>query len=292
MRKIKFRSVFILGLFLLIPLTGCNVLSSLIKQEGEKTPLAQLLESSPALSSDQAVSAVKGEQSIKLFFPDKTGKNLIVENRTIPKTVSLAKESAVQWIKGPQSASGEVQAAANPETVLKGIALKDGAATVDLSKEFLQAYGKAEPQTVLYGLVNTLTQFSTVQSVRIRIEGEEIKTFRGQKTDQLIFNNDLVEEAEKRSMIRQEKVFRQDRAIRPGQTAVHPARSIFLPIRDFLEKEKGNVFQFLNIADWKDTAGLKEKMKYLSYSCEKYVKISQSKNIFNFQILCGRSGNL
>lgn len=198
MRKIRYWPVLVFCLVILVPLTGCNVLSSLIKQEGDKTPLAQLLESSPAASFTPATSSAQGERTIKLFFPDKTGKTLIVEKRVIPKTVSLAKESVIQWLKGPGSSTGEFQAAVNPATTLRDIALKNGVAIVDLSKDFLQAYGKAEPQAVLYGLVNTITQYSTVQSVSIRVEGQEIKTFRGQKTDRLFFNNTLVQESERK----------------------------------------------------------------------------------------------
>jgi spore germination protein GerM len=127
---------------------------------------------------------MKGEQTIKLFFPDNTGKTLITETRVIPKTLSLAKESVIQWLKGPDLSSSEGRIAVNPvnpSTTLRDIALKNGIAVVDLSKEFLQAYGQAEPQVVLYGLVNTLTQYSTITAVSIRIEGQEIKTFRGQR---------------------------------------------------------------------------------------------------------------
>lgn len=200
MRRIKLLLGLLLCMLIVLSLSGCDVLSSLIKQEGDKTPIAQLLENSTANPSNQAISAVKGEQTIKLFFPDKTGKTLITETRVIPKTLSLAKESVVQWLKGPDLSSNGSNAVnpVNPSTALRDIALKNGVAVVDLSKEFLQAYGQAEPRVVLYGLVNTLTQYSTVKSVSIRIEGQEIKTYRGQKTDNLIFNNDLLQESEQK----------------------------------------------------------------------------------------------
>lgn len=162
-----------LGVFLLIfVLSGCGTLQTLVQKDGETSPLADWIGGG---TNDEvnvpATSNLGDGKMISLYFPDATGKALVKEERTIPKTLSLARETVNQWLKGP-AVNGNAQNAVDPATTLLDIAIKDGVATVDLSHEFTQSYGKVSQEVAVYGLVNTLTQFPTVHEVKFRIEGK------------------------------------------------------------------------------------------------------------------------
>ncbi|UWG96949.1 GerMN domain-containing protein [Dehalobacter sp. DCM] len=193
MRKVKLLLTFTLAIVSIFFLVGCNILDGLVKDNGGETPLSQILNRNT--SSDDTVAVItnpeQGEQTVKLYFADKNGELLIEESRTIPKTLSLARETVNQWLLGPSGATDSYPVV-NPQTTLKDIAIKNGIAIVDLSKEFLQPYSNVAAETALYGLVNTLTQFATVEIVTIRVEGQEIKTYRSLSTDNLRYRADIV----------------------------------------------------------------------------------------------------
>lgn len=151
-------------------LAGCGTLQTLVQKDGGTSPLSQWIG-----GSEQTVPATTNlgdGKAVKLYFPDSTGKSLIKEERTLPKTLSVARESINQWLKGPVQGKG--QAAVAPATTLLDIVVKDGVATVDLSKEFTQPFGKVSQEVAVYGLVNTLTQFPTVHEVKLKIEGKAL----------------------------------------------------------------------------------------------------------------------
>lgn len=172
-KRIKF--LLHLGVILLsaLVLSGCGTLQTLVQKDGGTSPLAEWIGGASQETSIPAISNLGDGKAISLYFPDSTGKTLIKEERTLPKTLSLARETVNQWLRGP-AVQGSTQAAVDPKTTLIDIAVKDGVATVDLSREFTQVYGKISQEVAVYGLVNTLTQFPTVHEVKLRIEGKAL----------------------------------------------------------------------------------------------------------------------
>lgn len=156
-----------------LALSGCGTLETLIQEDGETSPLADWIGGTNEETSIPATSNLGDGKMISLYFPDTTGKALLKEERTLPKTLSLARETVNQWLTGP-SVQGSVQNAVDPMTKLLDISIKDGMATVDLSREFTQIQGNVSQEVAVYGLVNTLTQFPTVQAVKIRVEGKDL----------------------------------------------------------------------------------------------------------------------
>lgn len=193
MQKMKWLFAGSLCIAAIMMLVGCNILDNLIKEGGGSAPLGQILNRSKDVSQEAlpVVVTPEGEQTVKLYFSDKDGKILMEQSRTIPKTLSLARETVNQWLRGPTGDSG-CYPAASPATKLIDISIKNGVATVDLSKEYLQPFSNVTAETALYGLVNTVAQFSTVELVKVRIEGQEIRTYRGIDLDYLRFRNDLI----------------------------------------------------------------------------------------------------
>ena len=176
--KARIWNSFLMGvvLFSLIFIAGCGTLETLVNKDGASTSLGDLIGGTKTnvLPATTTVSTSADGKSVVLYFADSTGKYLVKEQRLLPQTTSVARETVTQWLKGPAVKGTTVQASVPTTTVLLDIAIKENVVIVDLSKDFLQPNSKVSPEVALYGLVNTLTQFSTVQQVQIRIEGKPL----------------------------------------------------------------------------------------------------------------------
>ncbi|WP_092335078.1 GerMN domain-containing protein [Desulfosporosinus hippei] len=191
--KVRVRNYSLLGVVLLslILMTGCGTLETLVKKDGASTPLADWIGSTGDKETTIPASTTTGEgKVVALYYPDASGKYLLKEERTLPKTVSLARETVVQWLKGPSG--NDLLASVSSTTTLRDIAIRDNVVIVDLSKEFLQPNSKVAPEIALYGLVNTLTQFSTIKQVQIRVDGQPISKYGTIDASNLVYKANLV----------------------------------------------------------------------------------------------------
>jgi Spore germination protein len=190
--------------FSLIFLAGCGTLETLVNKDGNATSLGNFIsgDKSAALpaSSTVSIGGTAGTSSaeskvIALYFADPTGKYLVKEERVLPKTVSLARETVTQWLKGPAAGKGtSLLAPVSTAATLLDIAIKDNVAIVDLSKEFLQPNSKVSPEVALYGLVDTLTQFSSIKQVQIRIEGKALTKYGSIDATKLVNKASLIKD--------------------------------------------------------------------------------------------------
>lgn len=195
MMKVQVRKSILIGtVFLsLIFMTGCGTLETLVKKDGTTTPLTEWIGAGENKEVSVPASTTGGEgKAVSLYFPDKSGKYLLKEERTLPKTLSLARETVNQWLKGPME-TDSMQSSVSTATVLRDIAIKDNVIIVDLSKEFMLSNSKVTPEVALYGLVNTLTQFSTVKQVQIRIEGEPLSKYGTIDATHLAYKASLIQ---------------------------------------------------------------------------------------------------
>ena len=166
--------------FSLIFVGGCGTLETLVKKDGDmSTSFGNFIGADKTGTLPAATTATTaGEaKTVALYFADSTGKYLVKEQRTLPKTVSLARETVTEWLKGPATQGTAVLAAVPTNTLLRDIVLKENVITVNLSEEFMQPNAKVSQEVALYGLVNTLTQFSTIKQVQIRIEGTPLTKY-------------------------------------------------------------------------------------------------------------------
>ncbi len=170
--------------------TGCGTLETLLQKSNSQDSLGSWI-GGEAANVPALVNTAEGK-TVSLYFADSSGKYLIREERTLPKTLSLARETVTQWLKGPLGKNTSIQPLVSPMTTLLDIAIKDGVATVDLSKEFIKPYQKITPEIEIYGLVNTLTQFSSIKEVRIRIEGKMLNKLGNIDTTQLTSKLSLI----------------------------------------------------------------------------------------------------
>ncbi len=177
---------FLMALCLLIlGISGCGTMERLLK-DNAKESFNNLLNTGDV---SWPAAGVAGEtRSIIVYFADAAGKNLIPQERQIPKTLSPARETMNELIKGP--AEGLNLLPVIPKgTMLLDINIKDETAIVDLSKEIQKTLAKVAPELTVYSIVNTLTQFPTVKQVKFRVEGQPVQKIGTVNTAQALSRN-------------------------------------------------------------------------------------------------------
>ena len=127
-------------------------------------------------------SAPLGTTIVRAYFwldglPGSAG--LVAVLREIPSTKGVATAAVNALLAGPTDGerNRNISSAVPDGSQLLGLAIQNGVATVDLSSEFESGGGSASVLTRLGQLVYTLTQFPTVKSVVIQIEGETKTVF-------------------------------------------------------------------------------------------------------------------
>lgn len=168
-----------LAAFMLLVSTGCS-------QDGQQKagssaqPGIEKSSSAPAgASSEQADKAAA--KNITVYFPDANGEKLIAAKRQTSAEGSDAYKAAVQsLIDGPKS-DAEGISVMPKGTKLLGISVQDQTATVDFSGEFKRNFsGGSTGELMLIGsVVDTLTQFDGIKSVRFTVEGQRIDSLSG-----------------------------------------------------------------------------------------------------------------
>lgn len=118
---------------------------------------------------------------ITLYFQNAQSKELQKESRLIDSKELLLDpyvELLNMLMNGPESDSLEK---AIPEgTKLLGVELKGNCLNINFSKEFIENCKESEKEkkNTVYSIVNTLTELTEVNSVKILVEGEERDDFK------------------------------------------------------------------------------------------------------------------
>lgn len=128
----------------------------------------------PELNSEAGQELIE----VKLYFVGPDGKSLVMEERSIARTESMARKTLQELIKGP--AENENLPVIPEGTRLRDINLKpDGLCIVDLSSQARQAGSAEQEKLMVYAIANTLGQFPTVKDVSFMIDGQRVKTIAG-----------------------------------------------------------------------------------------------------------------
>jgi len=104
---------------------------------------------------------------------------LVPTLRVVPKTSGVARAAMEALLDADAIIDrySQLSTALPAGTSLLGITIKDGVATVDLSREFESGGGSASSLYRLGQVVYTLTQFPTVRAVLFQVEGRTVTTF-------------------------------------------------------------------------------------------------------------------
>src|SRR5690554_1942924 len=130
-----------------------------------------------------STTAVPSEANITVYFVDETGRAVPVERTTSQTGVARAAVEAL--IAGPNrsEAAAGLSTLFPADSLLLGIRVEDGTAYVDMSLEFAGGGGSASVLGRLAQLVYTLTEFDSIDRVRLLLDGEQIETFSGEGVD-------------------------------------------------------------------------------------------------------------
>lgn len=133
-------------------------------------------------TSGSPATTTAGEETMEVNVYYVRDEKMAAVRRVIPKTEGVG-EAAMRELMdapmGPESAAGMVTAI--PEsTRLLGLDIKNGIATVDLSKEYGSGGGSLSMMLRLAQVVFTLTQFPTVQGVNFMLDGKPIDVLGGE----------------------------------------------------------------------------------------------------------------
>jgi hypothetical protein len=141
---------------------------------------------SPAPSEPPATveptEAPSGATSVRIYlFMD--GK-LVPVRREVDATRAVGRAALNAMFEGPTAdeaaASPPITTEVPEGSILLGLDIADGLATVDLSREFESGGGSASMFGRLAQVVYTLTQFPTVKQVAFQLDGEPVTVFSGE----------------------------------------------------------------------------------------------------------------
>lgn len=116
--------------------------------------------------------------SIVLYFDNGKG-SLSAERREIPKVAGIAGQTINELCRGPLDRA--LFSTIPKNTKLLGINIKDGLCTVNFSRDLITGHsgGSGAEYLTVYSIVNTLTQFRSIERVQILVEGKQVQTIAG-----------------------------------------------------------------------------------------------------------------
>ena len=134
--------------------------------------------SPPPSSSPAATTSVR----VYLFQPDASGgdAHLVPVVRTVPATLAVATAAVRELLGGPGPDERGLLTMIPVGSRLLGIAIDGSTATVDLTGAFESGGGSASMLGRLAQLVYTVTQFPTVDTVRLRLDGQPMDSIGGE----------------------------------------------------------------------------------------------------------------
>lgn len=174
--------------------TGCGLVDKLVsmKQDVEEPEISLGEQGASDLDFEEFVLEEKDEDAkeseaqddikITLFFGDQLGQFLVTEERSIPRAEGIGRATVNELIKGPDFQSGLLPTIPD-NTVLLDINVRqeEGLAIVDFSRALVDNHigGSSAETLTVYSIVNTLTQFPTVDEVQILVDGHYVETLAG-----------------------------------------------------------------------------------------------------------------
>lgn len=117
------------------------------------------------------------KMELKLYFTNEAGDKLVPVYRSVVynSNISMERLAVEQIIKGPNS--DICYPTVSKDSKINSVSVKDGVCYIDLDPAFLTEPYPVSAEVALYSIVNTVTEFSTVNKVAISVNGEASFTF-------------------------------------------------------------------------------------------------------------------
>lgn len=163
-------------------LSGCGLFGGEEKKKIDPPQDVTLMENGEALdenvtteTKENGKEAVETSIQTELYLIDKNG-YVVSQTMELPKTESVAKQ-ALEYlvVNGPveQMLPNGFRAVLPADTQMT-LNIKDGTATVDFSKEFA-TYKKEDEKRILQAVTWTLTQFDSIDEVKLQMNGTPLE---------------------------------------------------------------------------------------------------------------------
>lgn len=138
-----------------------------------------------AMSADDFIDNTGGETTyyqtvqISLYYTNADGKKLYQTRHNVEfdGTISLEELVIRQLMAGPLD-NDKLAPVIPPGTKLNKVTFKDGICYVDFSKEFLEGREGVSDEVIVYSVVNSLSEISSVTKVQFFIDGKPVSSYR------------------------------------------------------------------------------------------------------------------
>ena len=170
----------ILSIITLFVVAGCDNQNASTDDRAQKPSETAQTEMAVAPNEDKTVSAAKTQTEITVYFPDANAEKLIAAKRQITDSSDKYAQAVNALIAGPANEAEGIGIMPKGVKVLN-VTVKDATATVDFSKEFQTNFtGGSTGEIMLVGsIVDTLTEFPEIKSVRFTLEGQPLDILGG-----------------------------------------------------------------------------------------------------------------
>lgn len=165
----------ILLIIIALILIGLGVWYFFFYNLGEQTSVNEII-------PEEEISEEQMRQTIvSLYFYNESTQSLVPEGRLIDVKELVEepyKKLMELLIEGPQNSS--LTKTIPDGTKINKIELKGDILYIDLSKEFIENHsgGETKESSTIYSIVNTMTNLTEVNSVKLLIDGEANKAFK------------------------------------------------------------------------------------------------------------------
>lgn len=107
---------------------------------------------------------------VQLYFPSASGRMLVPVTRTVFSEADLS-TAMLELAKGPKADSG-LERPLPASCGVRSVSIKDGVATVDFTKSFLEAMSGEGSRQAVRAILFTAAQFPGVKKVSLQVEGQ------------------------------------------------------------------------------------------------------------------------
>lgn len=134
----------------------------------------------PTDTTTTSTTPAEDTMTIRVYFS--RDEKICAASRVIPKTQQVGAAAMRALLEGPTEIEkqGGMGSSIPKGTTFLGLEIKDGIATVDLSKEYSSGGGSLSMMMRLAEVVFTLTQFPTVEGVNFKLDGKPIDVLGGE----------------------------------------------------------------------------------------------------------------
>ncbi|AHF07830.1 GerMN domain-containing protein [Desulfitobacterium metallireducens] len=173
--------ILIVVLVMMLGVTGCG--TSNLQTQATATPTPNetnaVANSSSANNTPTPNSTTAQATPVTLYFPTPDASGLVAVEKTVNVSNGEVIKAMFNEFNNPPTGLERVLPKG---TELLDASIKDGVATLNLSKEFKSNFegGGTGEQMILYSIVNSLTTLPNVQSVQFLLNGEKTIAILGE----------------------------------------------------------------------------------------------------------------